>query len=582
MKNDLCPHCKEGVPEGSRFCLKCFSRLTEVEQIGYPKPPKPPLKLHINRRMSSLGCKLSLCIRELKKQKQFIAASLVFLLVLASASPRFFISENGRNFAVNDGKGSFPVFKAEISGNGKESHNQQNKPVNSGSNGFSDTPDKNFPLSSGVTTSYMQDFFGKTEKTGDDSKSSQSGTSSGIVSQSGIFPWVSSRSGTSSVVSSPSKPSESSSDTSPSSSSPSPDDTKPAEPTVFAGGDGSAANPYKLSTPAHLNEVRNYLDKHFIQINDIYLSSWGNWNPIGSGSTGNAFSGTYDGGNYVIKGLNINISGIAYAPVGLFGYNKGVIKNLGMVDSNIYVSAKQCDVGGIVGNSFGDGTVTNCYNTGTVTAVSADYGVDAGGIVGANGGNGGNPKIFDCYNTGVISGTSASYSACVGGITGGSYNGYLNGCYNLGNITATVTNRPYSSVGAWAGGIAGANSNKDISNSYNIGNVSANTTYVSSRSDLYAGGIIGHNSSGKIDKCYNIGKISMSASLGNRSSGGIVGINTYSGTVTNSYFLNNYGSSYGTVLTDTQMKSKSSFTGWDFVNVWKIDSGKNNGYPELI
>ena len=42
-----------------------------------------------------------------------------------------------------------------------------------------------------------------------------------------------------------------------------------ASPTpAFAGGDGSPNNPYQIATAAQLNEVRNYLDKHFILIAD--------------------------------------------------------------------------------------------------------------------------------------------------------------------------------------------------------------------------------------------------------------------------------------------------------------------------
>jgi hypothetical protein len=31
----------------------------------------------------------------------------------------------------------------------------------------------------------------------------------------------------------------------------------------------------------------------------------------------------------------------------------------------------------------------------------------------------------------------------------------------------------------------------------------------------------------------------------------------------------------------TQLRDQSNYTGWDFVNIWKIDPNVNNGYPYL-
>lgn len=86
----------------------------------------------------------------------------------------------------------------------------------------------------------------------------------------------------------------------------------------FAGGDGTKENPYQVSTPEQLNAVRNDLDAHYIQMNDIDMSGWGNWESIGNaisiwggaigGSdykapvyTDNYFTGEYDGNNYNIS-----------------------------------------------------------------------------------------------------------------------------------------------------------------------------------------------------------------------------------------------------------------------------------------
>lgn len=42
--------------------------------------------------------------------------------------------------------------------------------------------------------------------------------------------------------------------------------------TEFAGGDGTEANPYLISTKVHLNNVRNHLDAHFKMTADIVFA----------------------------------------------------------------------------------------------------------------------------------------------------------------------------------------------------------------------------------------------------------------------------------------------------------------------
>lgn len=45
---------------------------------------------------------------------------------------------------------------------------------------------------------------------------------------------------------------------------------------IFAGGDGSAENPYQVASAAQLDAVRNDLDAHYIQVADIDLSGFSN------------------------------------------------------------------------------------------------------------------------------------------------------------------------------------------------------------------------------------------------------------------------------------------------------------------
>ena len=114
----------------------------------------------------------------------------------------------------------------------------------------------------------------------------------------------------------------------------------------FAGGDGSQSDPYQVSTPEQLSEVRNYLGSYFIQTNDIDLKGYDHdkdgrgWLPIAGAGTGTLFRGHYNGQNFIITNLYINRPD---APnIGLFGHI-GIsddvtdisITNLGLVTVDI-------------------------------------------------------------------------------------------------------------------------------------------------------------------------------------------------------------------------------------------------------
>ena len=133
------------------------------------------------------------------------------------------------------------------------------------------------------------------------------------------------------------------------------------------------------------------------------------WTPIGFETP---YEGTFDGQGYTISGLNFDNSGLNN--VGLFGWNQGTIKNVGVVDSYFYGSGF---VGGVCG--LNGGTITGCYNTGTVSG----SGYSTGGVCGSNEGG----TITGCYNTGSVSGSDYSI---FGGVCGGN-GGTITNCYYL-------------------------------------------------------------------------------------------------------------------------------------------------------
>ena len=103
---------------------------------------------------------------------------------------------------------------------------------------------------------------------------------------------------------------------------------------VFTHGTGTEADPYQVWTAEDLDGVRDYLDAHFIQMADIDLSGYENWEPIGTYIYGQNlhFNGTYDGNGHTISNLIIKRENYT----GLFGHTyNAIIKNLGVVDVNV-------------------------------------------------------------------------------------------------------------------------------------------------------------------------------------------------------------------------------------------------------
>jgi len=141
------------------------------------------------------------------------------------------------------------------------------------------------------------------------------------------------------------------------------------------------------------------------------------WTPIADwmGNRTTQYSGTFDGNNKTVSGLYFNGDSTC---IGLFGSSEsdGNIKNVGVVDS--YFKGND-HVGGVCGNNAG--TITNCYNTGTVTATGTVAFV--GGVCGCS-----TELILNCYNIGTV--TAASSDADISGICGYNF-GPIKNCYYL-------------------------------------------------------------------------------------------------------------------------------------------------------
>lgn len=130
---------------------------------------------------------------------------------------------------------------------------------------------------------------------------------------------------------------------------------------------------------------------------DIQLSE--NWTPFapGDGYISNAFGGTFDGNNHTIKNLTVTNGDGLFASV-----NGATIKNLKVEGT---ISGTSANVGGIVGKTQGDVTITNCSFTGSVSTSKLGSSNAAGGIVGRV--NAGTLKVENCANHATVTAEKA-------------------------------------------------------------------------------------------------------------------------------------------------------------------------------
>lgn len=242
---------------------------------------------------------------------------------------------------------------------------------------------------------------------------------------------------------------------------------------------------YALSTPGHLYWFANQVNSgntaiNAIVMNDITVNSsvlngdgslntsgsFESWTPIGT--TSSAYSGTFDGNGKTISGLYVNNESTSY--IGLFGYlaSGGTVVNVKIVDS--YFAGKNY-MGGICGWND-EGTVSNCYNSGTVTS-SGEY---VGGVCGYNY----NGEVSNCYNSDTVTGDTT-----VGGVCGFN-SGTVSNCYSSDTVTGSAN----------VGGVCGYNYKGkykgEVSNCYSSGTVTGS---------LYVGGVCGRNY-GTVSHCY--------------------------------------------------------------------------------
>ena len=205
--------------------------------------------------------------------------------------------------------------------------------------------------------------------------------------------------------------------------------------------------------------------------------------------------------------------------------------------------------GGMIGCAYRAATLTNCTNSGNVSSsISASQAHSfSGGMIGCASST---TSLINCTNTGRI--FSGSLSGGMIGYVGSTVN--LTNCNNNGSVG--ILNH-YSDSGS--GGMIGrATSTATLTNCINSG----------SDNRVYTLSMIGYNSTGNTKNCINIGNINRIFS---------------NGSSVNCFYLSGSCNPIDgvTALNAAQMKSQSSFTDFDFNEVWVMDSRFNSGYPYL-
>ena len=307
-----------------------------------------------------------------------------------------------------------------------------------------------------------------------------------------------------------------------------------------AEGDGTSANPYKISSVDDLNLIQANQGACYRLTKNISTDGRTNF-------SASYFSGTLDGAGFTITGLQ--------KP--LIQQNAGTIKDLNIVADFDYDSH---DIHGVVAQ-YNTGKIQDCKVTGTITghmgSTSSMSHPAFGGIVGENEVAG---TISGCSSGVDISISMTATDSYVGGIAGVNI-GTIEKCVAGGNLSVTQANG--NSYQVYLGGIAGRIEQ--------FGNMGGYVKQCAFTGTLRVTG--GTAVTGQICAQVNANVLNSATGLnghvsdcyGKNGQGALIGTNTEQTLTT------------GGVLTAEQMKDPNSYKGWSFDGDWQISK---DGLPE--
>lgn len=265
-----------------------------------------------------------------------------------------------------------------------------------------------------------------------------------------------------------------------------------------------------IKTPRDLVEFSNNVNNGYktyedvVLENDLDMSEYPSFTPIGSANSGILFRGTFDGNGHVISNLNITSKNGEY--VGLFGFSIGVtLKNL-VLSRTFFVNSIRTDnespalVGAFMGCCLSGNKRCVFQDLLSFTTLSASGYNYVGGIVGVVDSKSPelNSCIINCLNFGNIE-INNNDKGVVGGIVGPAMAAsgvvYVQNCANYGDIRYISS----SSLICGVGGIIGVTGkNTIVQNCFNVGDFFSDTNAIT-------GGVVGKNEGDvnvKIENCY--------------------------------------------------------------------------------
>jgi hypothetical protein len=362
-------------------------------------------------------------------------------------------------------------------------------------------------------------------------------------------------------------------------------------------GKGTQEDPFIISTADQFTRIgmANILwGKVFMLSSDLDLGGI-NVPRIGI-CTGTDFTGTFDGGNHVIRNLMMGNDSIPAFSLGLFGHigPSGCVRDLilqdaivealeGSVNVGILTGANQGKItrcsangnvsckfslgfgtyylGGLVGRNYSGAEISFCHTNVNITSGGRCF--NLGNLIGSN-----ESRVINCYAEGYVSNGRSDEN--VGGLVGLNNSGAeISFCHTNVNITG---------LGSDIGGLVGYNNEGHIASSYS-------TSSVSGRDHI--GGLVGFSFKGIVSNSYSTGSV-----IGSGSVGGLMGT-IYNDKITASFWdtqtSGQISSAGGTGKTTAEMQMAGTFleAGWDFVDetengtedIWLILEGQD--YPRL-
>ena len=325
---------------------------------------------------------------------------------------------------------------------------------------------------------------------------------------------------------------------------------------------GGADTPFHIASAAQLAELAQYVNAgdatfvsaHYVLTDDVNLSAYGNWTPIGT--INQPFAGVFDGQNHVVTGLKIDRS--QGECQGLFGCvnsqdanRKAQVKNVIVKDAQIRTKSRSGAVVGFYGGWASQmEPLENCAMVGgsiegCVDRAGYDQAADIGGVVGIS-----YADVRFCYSTGTVIVPQSAYD--IGGVAGW-VDGNVQSCYAAGSMDIF----PYSryqifDIGGLVGGV-----DDDVSDCYSTVDV------VGLGDDTFTFGGVAGTVGGSVTRCFATGNVQAWMTVG-----GVAGlVGTRGGSLTDCVALNDAVS--GTTSTSRRISRVG--------NVLKSEGGSESG-----